>query len=743
MDKFAIFQKQKSGVAALLEETSTILQNEQKARTLREKAKALEDDKFVISVFGHFSNGKSTFLNALMGFDHEVLKEEEAACTATITVLRYAEKNDPKHNSSTIYFNNGQTQEQPLTNLNDFIAKNKNIDVEKQIEKVVIYTDSEFLKNGVEIVDTPGFNSTYTLHDEIAIKQVERSNAAIFLFNCEKPGAAQEIDFLKRIRRYMDRVFFVMNKYDRSQGNEIDSVQTKLANCGIDASDKTFYPLKSKIAKRALMEKNDDLFNDSGMPQFKQSLSDYLLSGENIKDRLYSPLKSLEGLLTVEKDMISERISIWKKDSSELDEKISTEKDEIEELEEELKSKQKNIKTNVADAFNRAKKNVSDKEEETLNYFKDKLKNVQTQFDITINDLNDYDMEAYDMFKSKWNSIADTLLDELIDTLNKNIDDEDAYKKQRALIFPVLKNALSFEYSTTPEKIKTNFDFSVIEKENENVKKLKKEYDDAYDVVTDLYADKADRDERISEIERLRTEGAEQHAQNEKRLAALARVNIEYGYEEKVRDEYVKRSKIGQFFLGDKRIERPYRVQYVDSRQKENADKEAAEIRKTQSENDKERQDRINELKKPGDNAIDRKISKAEQEFNEKRNSYFEGQRNAVQNEYVLEQKIVNVGKDKLIRAISDNLNDIKNDITRNLRSIGDEVTVLLMMALEDDRSFIEDKKYALTQIAGRDEKTPEQLEAELLEMTGVLGQLNTYIGKITQFREEINNENK
>jgi len=59
---------------------------------LKDYRQELEDEKFTIAVFGYFSTGKSTFLNALMGTDKLPMDEDRS--TATFTRLRHCDESD-------------------------------------------------------------------------------------------------------------------------------------------------------------------------------------------------------------------------------------------------------------------------------------------------------------------------------------------------------------------------------------------------------------------------------------------------------------------------------------------------------------------------------------------------------------------------------------------------------------------------------------------------------------------------
>ena len=316
--QFDEYKKKKEAVLNVIDGIVSAVSDEDVAKVLKQKRNQLNDDRFVVSVFGHFSNGKSTFLNALMGYGDEVLVEDDAASTATITRLKYASEKDENYNKADIIYRDGRLELIPIGEIKDYIAKNSRLEVENEISEVKLHVNSDFLKNGVEIVDTPGFNSTYRLHTEIALRQVEESDAAIFLFNCEKPGSDQEFNFLKRINKYINRVFFLMNKYDkRSDPNndtEIEDLYRKLNEIGMNMEGKKIYPISSLMARNAIKNADEKMMELSRLPAFESILVSYLLSDENVSDRLFSPIASIKGLLGEKIVSISEQIEVCSKD---------------------------------------------------------------------------------------------------------------------------------------------------------------------------------------------------------------------------------------------------------------------------------------------------------------------------------------------------------------------------------------------------------------------------------------------
>ena len=78
----------------------------------------LESGKFEISVFGTFSTGKSTLLNAMMQFKEEILVIDELACTAAVTSLQ--SPTSPELNNKAEVFYNDENRESltvPITEI--------------------------------------------------------------------------------------------------------------------------------------------------------------------------------------------------------------------------------------------------------------------------------------------------------------------------------------------------------------------------------------------------------------------------------------------------------------------------------------------------------------------------------------------------------------------------------------------------------------------------------------------------
>lgn len=717
--QFDEYKKKKEAVLNVIDGIVSAVSDEDVAKVLKQKRNQLNDDRFVVSVFGHFSNGKSTFLNALMGYGDEVLVEDDAASTATITRLKYASEKDENYNKADIIYRDGRLELIPIGEIKDYIAKNSRLEVENEISEVILHVNSDFLKNGVEIVDTPGFNSTYRLHTEIALRQVEESDAAIFLFNCEKPGSDQEFNFLKRINKYINRVFFLMNKYDkRSDPNndtEIEDLYRKLNEIGMNMEGKKIYPISSLMARNAIKNADEKMMELSRLPAFESILVSYLLSDENVSDRLFSPIASIKGLLGEKIVSISEQIEVCSKDEKEIKAEIEKRKNQIKKSEEELKDKKKDIQKTVGEEIMQTKSQIHTAVKEICTKQKERLSGLKSKFDISMCAFEEFELETYAMFENKWDQISETFKDKLLELLSTNIDDEDYYNSVEEKISEFICSNLMLEKVTLDEP---DFDFSQLEVLDKNIDSAKAAYEKAFNRLTSLYAKRDERDSYYQEMEDRKREFEDLKRKKQKRIDVLSMVTVEYGTEMEVYDEFVKRNRIAQFFLGDKRVERTRRKDYIDDRAKKAADEEILQIEDQLKKSRTEAFDDVEAIKKKVDTleyqGIERRIQLEETDEQQKLADLNEAKRRRREERYSLEKQIIEVERDKYIKQLERVLQDMDRNICKFLDNSRKTFVSILGFLLEEEAAKIENDKDNIEKIIRLNDKSPEEIRKEL-----------------------------
>ena len=161
-------------------------------------------DKFDIKLIfvGHFSNGKSSLINALIGKPN-FLKEGQEPKTSIAAEIFYDE------NESFISY--------------DIKGNNQVIDVEKEYNSSE-YSHLEYRLNvpalkeisDFTIVDTPGFDAEIEAHTKALSNYIGMGSAYIVVINQEKGGIDNTtLEFIKEITNYSKQIAIIINKCDK------------------------------------------------------------------------------------------------------------------------------------------------------------------------------------------------------------------------------------------------------------------------------------------------------------------------------------------------------------------------------------------------------------------------------------------------------------------------------------------------------------------------------------------------
>ena len=163
--------------------------------------------ELILSVFGQFKRGKSSFINRLLGV--ELLPVGIIPVTAVVTCMMYGET--PK---VTLKFETGDLKVITPIELENYVDERANPGNREQISTVTIQYPAEILKNNLTIVDTPGVGSLHLNNTEASMAYTEKTDAAIFMLSVDSPLNQIEIEFLKQIRHHSQKIYFVVNKID-------------------------------------------------------------------------------------------------------------------------------------------------------------------------------------------------------------------------------------------------------------------------------------------------------------------------------------------------------------------------------------------------------------------------------------------------------------------------------------------------------------------------------------------------
>ena len=138
---------------------------------------------------------------------------------------------------------------------------------------------STYLKDGVRLIDTPGVGSVYQHNTDVAYHYLPKSDAALFLLSVEQPVSQAELDFLRDVRNYADRIFFLLNKIDYFSDDEVEEsiAFSKRIITEVMGSDLRIFPVSAKLALEGKMNGSNELLKNSKLPAFSEVLDKFLM----------------------------------------------------------------------------------------------------------------------------------------------------------------------------------------------------------------------------------------------------------------------------------------------------------------------------------------------------------------------------------------------------------------------------------------------------------------------------------
>lgn len=227
------------------------------AKSLLYQRRCVEDGKYRVVFLGTFNVGKSTAINAFLGGGYLPMDVEE--CTSKLTFIQRGEQMTLAMCLSEVV--SGEEEEALILALQgvpasiDITEDRRRIEIRfaghhpdwmrksleplvtvaadesfphlaplrEKIEELDLSLPSEVLEEDIVFVDTPGVHSVSETRQEITYGVIERSHLVISFVDSGFAGNIHDLNFIKRIIKWRGRrVFFVLNKADKLESNEID-----------------------------------------------------------------------------------------------------------------------------------------------------------------------------------------------------------------------------------------------------------------------------------------------------------------------------------------------------------------------------------------------------------------------------------------------------------------------------------------------------------------------------------------
>ncbi len=278
-----------------LKEYSLELDLDNTAKSIGDTIEKIKDEHFEVAIVGEFKRGKSTLINALLG--EEVLPADVLPATATLNRVTYSDTPYVE-----VEYKNGSSEKVEIGKLADYVTK-LSFESEQRAETVkqaTVYYATDFCKNNVDIIDTPGLNDDEQMTN-VTMSIIPEIDAAVFVISANSPFSQFEKEFLekKMLTSDMGRIIFAVNCFGtfskEDEDRIVETVEKRIGSYVMEKAkrvmgenSKEFAVYKRKIgtpkvigvyAKKALMAKESGdakMLEESNFPTFEKTLENML-----------------------------------------------------------------------------------------------------------------------------------------------------------------------------------------------------------------------------------------------------------------------------------------------------------------------------------------------------------------------------------------------------------------------------------------------------------------------------------
>ncbi|GAJ98783.1 endonuclease III [Geomicrobium sp. JCM 19055] len=170
------------------------------------------EDVFSVAICGHFSAGKSTLINQLLGAN--LLPSSPVPTTANIMTIQGGEETAIR-----AIKNNGQEEQFqghiPWEKLQQLALDGDGV------KEIVLTLPLPFLKRKVTLADTPGMDSTDPTHGRYTANQLLTTDAIIYVTDYNHVRSQTNLQFLKQLQRENKPFVIVVNQIDKHNDDEL------------------------------------------------------------------------------------------------------------------------------------------------------------------------------------------------------------------------------------------------------------------------------------------------------------------------------------------------------------------------------------------------------------------------------------------------------------------------------------------------------------------------------------------
>jgi GTPase SAR1 family protein len=732
-----------------------------KSEAFKELAEKFKSGEYTIVVIGEYSTGKSTMLNALMG--EKLLPSFSTSATATVNFLRHTEQAQNGEKGCVFYSDNSTL---PLNEVNvDVIEKyatTRGDDVLEKVSHLDLYYDSDFLRDNVTLVDSPGLNDVNKELGDITMEQIQKSHACIFVFTSHQPGSESTFGSLRKVKDNLNNIIFVLNQIDIIHSYEgdtpesvINTIQTNYSKYFSDDNCPEIWPISAMQALEARSKSSDSrnekstlsdddkddkgqLLKASRIEAFEARLLSYLTEGEKTKTQSLEPVIRVITVGNHSKSELNDELSLLKnsEDTAEVEKQIAAVNSTIADLQTQIDGCGIDIIGQIKLSFQEIRESIDANLDEYKTKAIDKLLLCSSEGDIkdTIARINKgYEKKVMGLLETADDDLRTSVLNNIVQNNYKAF----VQKIQEGLDKVESKVIISVDLNLDGDYVFYAGIEEMERQENELKKQLdllKAQFDEAEESVAKTRGEAAKQQKLEREIHEI---DARIHSINQSMDNIPAPIITPTTFKRRrTKDEMGLLSKIRDVFSPKLIIDQKNVYDYTLRDAAINKQSEA--LRAAKSEREK-LASQMNDSAEVNADLSAKKFSRLHTEYlsaNERYNDLLEKNRNDFQEKHRVQIQ-------KMKNEISDNLEDNTKELMRNIRkelknmekSFVDIVVAVITNKLSETLKNEEQKKSVLLKTLSGSQQARDERVALLIDR---LERLNDILGRAVSLKTEL-----
>ncbi|MFI3206653.1 MAG: dynamin family protein [Clostridia bacterium] len=238
------------------------------------KEDLIKKEMMIVTV-GEMKRGKSSMLNALLN-EKDIFPVNINVATNAVTILRYGEKEEiivhfEEYDEETEKFK-ALTKQIKREEIELYVTEQHNPGNYKGVVALNAKIKSDFLKDGVVFVDTPGLGAINIAHAEVTYNFLGNADLILFVSDVSKGLTDSELKFLSRAYTSCSNILFALTKKDLSPDYEqiVEDNKTKIKNTiPLKEEEINIVPISSVLKTKYLETGEERRYTASGYKKYE------------------------------------------------------------------------------------------------------------------------------------------------------------------------------------------------------------------------------------------------------------------------------------------------------------------------------------------------------------------------------------------------------------------------------------------------------------------------------------------